>query len=78
VTREPLHATPTCVDLDVLAAERVKCAPLHLELSALACAKQHVVAKSKRKLRPDEWHNPIGSPCRACEVGAANARRARL
>jgi hypothetical protein len=78
VTREPLHATPTCVDLDVLAAERVKCTPLHLELSALACAKQHVVAKSKRKLRPDEWHGAYGSPCKRCLVGEENARRARL
>jgi hypothetical protein len=75
---DDLDTTPTCVDLDVLAAERFRCQPLGCTLSVLSCAKQHVTAKVARKLRPDEWHGAYGSPCKRCLVGEENARRARL
>ncbi len=79
----PIECAPTCVDLDVLAAERFRCEPLSCTLSVLSCARRHVLAQTSltglegfaetvRHLRVEQ------SACRACEVGAANARRARL
>ena len=79
----PLLEVQTVVDLGVLARERVSCAPLRCTLSTLACARRHVVARTPLTGREgfEETVSRLhleGSVCRTCEVGAANARRARL
>ncbi len=73
-----LEAAPTVVDFGAMLRERFKCEPLACTLSAFACARQHVHANNTGRLKPDQWHSPVGSPCRTCEVGAENARRAGL
>ncbi len=71
-----LRALPT--SREELAGERFRCGPLHVALSALACAGRHDRAKrDARSVGPREKVTIQGSPCLRCAIGVENARRAR-
>ena len=62
---------------------RIRCLPLHTELSAESCGRRHRLANTTGatlaiKLELEHLENLRCSPCRSCEVGKANADAGRL
>jgi hypothetical protein len=68
------------VDEASLERERFRCGPLACTLSALACARRHVLARTALTGR-EGYEATVsrlhldGAACRTCDVGASNARR---